>query len=76
MGIALAFLLLDALLLVLAGILTRTLLPFLLAVVALLLGFGVVVLERRFTRRWEAITADRRELRAEVQSWLDQRRGS
>lgn len=74
-GIALAFLLLDSVLLVLAGVLTRTPLPFGLAVMALLLAAIVLLLQRRFTRRWDEIAAARQDLRAEVHTWMHQRRG-
>jgi hypothetical protein len=74
-AIALAFLLLDTVLLILAGVLTRTLLPFGLALIALVLAAIVLLLQRRFARRWDEIAAARQDLRAEVQTWMQQRRG-
>jgi hypothetical protein len=35
----------------------------------------VLLLQRRFARRWDEIAAARQDLRAEVQTWMQQRRG-
>jgi hypothetical protein len=68
--LALAVLILDTVLLVTAGAVSRLALPFLLAGVTILLALGVLLLQRRFARRWDEIAAARQELKSEVASWV------
>ena len=70
--LALAVLLLDTALLLTAGVFSRRVLPFLLAGVTVMLTVGVLLLQRRFARKWDEIAVARRELRSEVTSWVRQ----
>jgi uncharacterized membrane protein len=71
--LALAILILDTGLLLTAGVFSRQALPFVLAGITILLAVGVLLLQRRFSRRWEEISAARQELKSEVKSWSERK---